>query len=64
LVPTSLGLILTTISTERRGQAIRIWAISGSLGAAAGVHPSRGPADPRSLRAQAVESPTSTWRQP
>jgi MFS family permease len=36
LVPTSLGLILTTIPAERRQHAIRIWAIVGSLGAAAG----------------------------
>jgi EmrB/QacA subfamily drug resistance transporter len=36
LVPTSLGLILTTIPGERRDSAIRIWAVSGSIGAAAG----------------------------
>jgi EmrB/QacA subfamily drug resistance transporter len=36
LVPTSLGLILTTIPVERRQHAIRIWTVVGSLGAAAG----------------------------
>jgi EmrB/QacA subfamily drug resistance transporter len=36
LVPTSLGLILTTIPAERRTNAIRIWTIVGSLGSAAG----------------------------
>jgi EmrB/QacA subfamily drug resistance transporter len=36
LVPTSLGLILTTIPAERRQHSIRIWALLGSLGAAAG----------------------------
>ena len=36
LVPTSLGLILTAIPAERRRQSIQIWAVSGSLGAAAG----------------------------
>jgi EmrB/QacA subfamily drug resistance transporter len=36
LVPTSLGLILTTIPAERRQQAIRVWAIAGSFGAAVG----------------------------
>jgi EmrB/QacA subfamily drug resistance transporter len=36
LVPTSLGLILTTIPAERRQFSVRIWAITGSLGAAAG----------------------------
>ena len=36
LVPTSLGLILTTIPAERRQTAIRIWAVTGSLGAAVG----------------------------
>src|SRR5277367_109743 len=36
LVPTSLGLILTAIPVERRPHAIQIWAVSGSLGAAAG----------------------------
>jgi EmrB/QacA subfamily drug resistance transporter len=36
LVPTSLGLILTTIPAERRQRAIRLWAVSGSFGAAAG----------------------------
>jgi EmrB/QacA subfamily drug resistance transporter len=36
LVPTSLGLLLTTIPPERRQFSVRIWAITGSLGAAAG----------------------------
>src|SRR6266849_8203915 len=36
LVPTSLGLILTAIPAERRKRSIQIWAVSGSLGAAAG----------------------------
>jgi EmrB/QacA subfamily drug resistance transporter len=36
LVPSSLGLILTAIPLERRKQSIQIWAVSGSLGAAAG----------------------------
>ncbi|MFD8964216.1 MFS transporter [Streptomyces sp. NPDC059568] len=36
LVPTSLGLVLTAIPRERRPRAIQFWAISGSLGAAAG----------------------------
>src|SRR5258708_3407547 len=36
LVPTSLGLILTAIPAERRKDSVRIWAASGSLGAAAG----------------------------
>lgn len=36
LVPTSLGLILTAIPAERMHRSIQIWAISGSLGAAAG----------------------------
>src|SRR6266849_11040258 len=36
LVPTSLGLILTAIPAERRKHSIQIWAVSGSLGAAAG----------------------------
>jgi len=36
LVPTSLGLILTAIPAERRSYSIRVWAVSGSLGAAAG----------------------------
>ena len=36
LVPTSLGLILTAIPLERRKHSIQIWAVSGSLGAAAG----------------------------
>ena len=36
LLPTSLGLILTTIPQQRRHHAIRIWAIVGSFGAAAG----------------------------
>jgi EmrB/QacA subfamily drug resistance transporter len=36
LVPTSLGLILTAIPPERRKASIQVWAISGSLGAAAG----------------------------
>jgi EmrB/QacA subfamily drug resistance transporter len=36
LTPTSLGLILTAIPAERRAHSIRLWAVSGSLGAAAG----------------------------
>jgi MFS family permease len=36
LVPTSLGLILTTIPAEGRQHGVRIWAVVGSLGAAAG----------------------------
>ncbi len=36
LLPTSLGLILTTIPPEHRGPAIRIWSVLGSVGAAAG----------------------------
>src|SRR5258708_32962636 len=36
LVPTSLGLILTAIPAGRRKDSVRIWAASGSLGAAAG----------------------------
>ena len=36
LVPTSLGLILTSIPAGRMHRSIQIWAISGSLGAAAG----------------------------
>lgn len=36
LVPTSLGLVLTAIPAERRHRSIQLWAISGSLGAAAG----------------------------
>jgi EmrB/QacA subfamily drug resistance transporter len=36
LVPTSLGLILTAIPAERRANSIRLWAITGSLGAGAG----------------------------
>jgi EmrB/QacA subfamily drug resistance transporter len=36
LVPTSLGLILTAIPADRRQQSIQVWAVSGSLGAAAG----------------------------
>ena len=36
LVPTSLGLILTAIAADRRELSIRWWAVSGSLGAAAG----------------------------
>lgn len=36
LVPTSLGLILTAIPPERRKASIQVWAIAGSLGAAAG----------------------------
>ena len=36
LTPTSLGLILTTIPPERREFSIRIWAVTGSLGAVAG----------------------------
>ena len=36
IVPSSLGLILTTIAPERRHHAIRIWTILGSVGAAAG----------------------------
>ena len=36
LIPTSLGLILTAMPTGRRAHSVRIWAITGSLGAAAG----------------------------
>ena len=36
LTPTSLGLILTAIPAEHRAHSIRLWAVSGSLGAAAG----------------------------
>jgi EmrB/QacA subfamily drug resistance transporter len=36
LVPTSLGLVLTAIPVERRQRSIQFWAVSGSLGAAAG----------------------------
>ena len=36
LVPSSLGLILTAIPRELRKHSIQIWAVSGSLGAAAG----------------------------
>src|ERR1700712_160189 len=36
LTPTSLGLILTAIPAEHRSTSIRLWAVSGSLGAAAG----------------------------
>jgi EmrB/QacA subfamily drug resistance transporter len=36
LVPASLGLVLTSFSGERLQRSIRIWAISGSLGAASG----------------------------
>lgn len=36
LIPTSLGLILTAMPTERRAHSVRIWAVTGSLGAAAG----------------------------
>jgi EmrB/QacA subfamily drug resistance transporter len=36
LIPTSLGLILTTMPAERRAHSVRIWAVTGSLGAAAG----------------------------
>nr|WP_296766139.1 MFS transporter [Rhodococcus sp. (in: high G+C Gram-positive bacteria)] len=36
LVPTSLGLILTAIPDSKREGAIKIWSVSGSLGAAAG----------------------------
>lgn len=36
LVPTSLGLVLTAIPADRRARSIQFWAISGSLGAAAG----------------------------
>lgn len=36
LVPTSLGLILTAVPEQRRSLAVRLWTVSGSLGAAAG----------------------------
>ena len=36
LIPTSLGLILTAMPAERRAHSVRIWAVTGSLGAAAG----------------------------
>jgi EmrB/QacA subfamily drug resistance transporter len=36
LVPTSLGLVLTSFSGERLHRSIQIWAISGALGAASG----------------------------
>jgi EmrB/QacA subfamily drug resistance transporter len=36
LIPTSLGLILTAIPVDRRATSVRIWAVTGSLGAAAG----------------------------
>jgi Major Facilitator Superfamily len=36
IVPTSLGLILTTIAPARRQHAVRIWTLLGSVGAAAG----------------------------
>jgi EmrB/QacA subfamily drug resistance transporter len=36
LGPTSVGLILTTMPVERRQHSVRIWSVSGSLGAAAG----------------------------
>jgi EmrB/QacA subfamily drug resistance transporter len=36
LTPTSLGLLLTATPQERRARAVRIWAASGALAAAAG----------------------------
>jgi MFS family permease len=36
IVPTSLGLILTTIAPARRQHAVRIWTLLGSVGGAAG----------------------------
>jgi EmrB/QacA subfamily drug resistance transporter len=36
ITPTSLGLILTAIPAARRAHSIQVWAVSGSLGAAAG----------------------------
>ena len=36
LTPTSLGLLLTATPAERRVRAVRIWAASGALAAAAG----------------------------
>ena len=36
LIPTSLGLILTVLPVQRRANSVRIWAVTGSLGAAAG----------------------------
>ncbi|MDP9094915.1 MAG: MFS transporter [Actinomycetota bacterium] len=36
LIPTSLGLILTAMPAQRRAHSVRIWAVTGSLGAAAG----------------------------
>jgi EmrB/QacA subfamily drug resistance transporter len=36
LTPASLGLLLVAIPAERRAAAVRVWASSGSLGAAAG----------------------------
>jgi EmrB/QacA subfamily drug resistance transporter len=36
LIPTSLGLVLTVLPQPRRAAGVRIWAVTGSLGAAAG----------------------------
>lgn len=36
LTPTSLGLLLAVFAPERRARAVRIWAASGALAAAAG----------------------------
>jgi EmrB/QacA subfamily drug resistance transporter len=36
LTPSSLGLLLVAVPAERRAAAVRVWASSGSLGAAAG----------------------------
>ncbi len=36
LMPTSVGLILTTLPPERRQRSVRVWAVIGSLGAAVG----------------------------
>jgi EmrB/QacA subfamily drug resistance transporter len=36
LVPTSLGLILTAMPAARRTYSVQLWAVSGSIGAAAG----------------------------
>lgn len=36
LTPSSLGLVLTTRAPERRAAGVKVWAVVGSLGAAAG----------------------------
>lgn len=36
LVPTSLGIILTAMPPARRAHSVQLWAVSGSIGAAAG----------------------------